>query len=581
MRILVICWLLLVSVRLLGTLPARADTPPSKGQRAPAVSAEIARLIADLDGDRFDLRRRAVARLEELTAEPGSATILSRRIEQVLVMPNTSLEVRKQLERLQRRLPKTPLPPDKEVSNEELDRLVRQLDDDSYGARLAAGKRLEWLLGNSRLAYPIMLRLKEKISADNLSTSARQTVEPIYERARGAWLTSNPAHWNLAPVSPAQIARWIEDLAAPQPAAPSGGKRQAVEVAFRELRDVLARDAEVPKLKTALEARLADTKLTRASTARLQELRELTRPAMVAEYWEGRRHLNSQHLLIGVPSLSLGAERPSHFDRIDERTAHCVSGQNLSPGDYPVGAAFPHPRRDGALFHLVNLSLPRLRMAYAYQSRRDEALRLAELSRRTLDRYLARKTPLDLRELRLLEQLDPGEVSRFAGQFFLAVDDQPMPRDENEALTPKTSRHGAICVILAGEGTQEAMPGLLKALEGKRFLPPTAAAPYQLPWIAALAIAVRDPWPGADLWLAGLIERTDPLVQGRAEGPELGATAATILLQHHEQDPAAFGSQSSADETLHALGLSGRRFAAPQSRDKVLQWWKERREKRG
>ena len=87
MRILVICWLLLVSVRLLGTLPARADTPPSKGQRAPAVSAEIARLIADLDGDRFDLRRRAVARLEELTAEPGSATILSRRIEQVLVMP--------------------------------------------------------------------------------------------------------------------------------------------------------------------------------------------------------------------------------------------------------------------------------------------------------------------------------------------------------------------------------------------------------------------------------------------------------------------------------------------------------------
>lgn len=580
MRIFVVCWLLLISVRLLGTLPARADAPPSQSQRAEAFRAEIARLLAELDSDRYDLRRRAMARLEALAAEPDVATFLSRRIEQVLVMPNTSLEVRKQLERLQRRLPKTPLPPEKEVSNEELDRLVRQLDDDSYGARLAATKRLEWLLGNTRLAYPIMLRLKAKISADNLPASARQTMEPIYERARGAWLTSDPAGWNLAPVSPAQIAGWIEDLASPQPTAASGNKRRAVEVAFRELRDVLARDAEVPKLKAALETRLADKNLTPASAARLKELLELTQPAMVAEYWEGRRHLNAQHLLIGVPSWSVGAERPSHFDRIDDQTAHCVNGQNLSPGDYPVGVAVPHPKRDGALFHLINLRIPRLRMAYVYQSRREQTVRLAELSRRTLDRYLARKAPLALRELRLLEQLDPSEVSRFAGKFFLLVDDQPMPRDENEALTPKTSRHGAICVILAGEGTQEAVPGLLKALEAKRFLPPTAAAPYELPWIAALAIAVRDPWPGVDAWLAGLIDRADPLVQGLSNAPELGATAAAILLKRQEQDPTTYGLKSSPDETLQALGLLGCRFASPESREKVRRWWKGR-EKRG
>lgn len=577
MRILVVCWLLLIGVRLLGTLPARADAPPSPSQRAEVVSAEVARLLADLDSDRYDLRHRAAARLEALAAEPGAATFLARRIEQVLVMPNTSLEVRKQLERLQRRLPKAPLPPETQVSDAEIDRLVRQLDDDSYGQRLAASKRLEWLLGNAKLAYPIMSRLKARVSAEDLSAGARQTVEPIYERARSAWLNSDPARWNLTPVSPAQIGRWIEELASPQAAGPKGDRRRAIETAFRELRDVLARDAEVPKVKAALESRLADENLAPASAARLQELLELTRSAMVAEYWRARRHLNTQHLLIGVPSWSPGAERPSHFDRIDDQTARCVSGQNLSPGDYPVGVAVPHPKDEGALFHLVNLSVPRLRMAYAYQGRRDESTRLAELSRRTLDRHLARKTPLTQRELGLLEQLDPNEVSRFAAKFFLLVDDQPMPRDENEALTPKTSRHGAVCVILAGEGTQEAIPGLLAALENKRFLPPTAGAPYELPWIAALTIAVRDPWPGVDAWLAGLIDRTDPLVQGLSNAPELGATAASILLKHQEQDPTAYGLKSSPDETLQTLGLLGCRFASPESREKVRRWWREKR----
>ena len=43
----------------------------------------------------------------------------------------------------------------------------------------------------------------------------------------------------------------------------------------------------------------------------------MTRPAMVAEYWQAGQCKGQQHLLIGVPSQSAEAPRPSHFDRID------------------------------------------------------------------------------------------------------------------------------------------------------------------------------------------------------------------------------------------------------------------------
>ncbi len=444
MRISLVCWLLPLGIPLLGSLAVRANAPPSDApssteHSADAVRAEVARLLVELDSDRYDLRQRAANRLEALTAEPGMATFLSRQFEQVLVMPNTSLEVRKQLERLQRQLPRTSLPPQAEVSGQEIDRLVRQLDDDSYGARLAAGKRLEWLLGSPNLAYPIMSRLKQRVSADNLSAGARQTLQPIYERARGAWLTSDPARWNLPPVSPAEIDRWITELASP---GADPNERRTAEAALRELRDVLARDAEVPKVKAALESRLADKNLTPAHAARLRELLEWTRPAMVAEYWEGRRHLNTQYLLIGVPSLTPGAERPSHFDRIDDQTAHCVSGQNLTPGDYPVGVAIPHPKRRGALFHLINLSMPRFRMAHALQSRRDATLRLAELSRRSLDRYLARKTPLADESLDCSNSSTQRSLA--LGRNFFRWSRRAAAVDTPIRLCP-TSRHGAIC----------------------------------------------------------------------------------------------------------------------------------------
>jgi len=339
-----------------------------------------------------------------------------------------------------------------------------------------------------------------------------------------------------------------------------------------ELLDLLARDAYVARVKAALERRLAGPNLTAAQRHRLTELVEWTMPAMVAEYWQGGRNLNIQHLLIGVPSVSPGGT--SHFDRIDDRTAHCASGVNLSPGDYPVGVAIPHPSRQGAAFHLINLPTPRLRMAYEYRSQGHEAERFEALQQRTLAWFLKRDTPLDQAELAMLGQFDPRRLSRFASTYFMAVDDAPLDQPENSPPSPsRPSRHAMLCMMLATRGTQEAAPGLIRAAAAGRFLPPSAQVPYRFEWVAALAIAGRDPWPRVDAWLAGLVQRDEGLIVGRSQPPQLGATAAALLLKRHDQPPAEFDLEPDAEVFFNQFGVVGYRFASPQAKSKLLAWW--------
>ncbi len=349
----------------------------------------------------------------------------------------------------------------------------------------------------------------------------------------------------------------------------------------QRLKALLHRDENIAKVNRALKKRLAEQPREEPAT-RLQELLELTRPAMVAEYWMGGHNPSRQRLLIGVPSQRPGAPRPSHFDRIDDRTAHCVSGSNLSEGDYPVGVAIAHPNQSGALFCLVNLSTPRRRAEYARRVELSDAERLTALSRRTFDRILAEKRPLTGPELQLLAQLDPKELSRFAGKHFNQVDDGPpawpnATGNRRIGLTrPVASRFTSICTFLISKGTKEAMPGLLKALEDRRFLPPTAAAPHNYPWAAALAIAVRDPWPELDIWLADSLDREETFIRGHGHSAMIGAIAADMLLKRHGESPAEFGLKKVTDRNLQNYGITGYRFATPDAREKVLQWWKQR-----
>lgn len=562
----------------------RADA----GRQPEEVRREVVQLIKDLDSDRFYTRTEAARRLEQLASQASLKGLVASEFSRVLVAADTSLEVRKQVEVLQRAIPDMQPAKPGEIGAAELARLMGQLEDDSYGVRLSATRRLEWFLGNPKSVCRILVRLKERMADDRLSADTPIWLERMYDRARSAWLLTEPAGWELPQVSTDQIKRWLDDVVRVAPANAPSSVQHAARTAKRELWDLLARDEYVPQLKGLLEARLADGDLSRDAIVRLREMLDMTRPAMVAEYWEGHHHMGTQQLLVNVPSRNEGSIRPSHFDWINDETAHCVSGSNLAPGEYPVGVAIPHPNREGAIFHLVNLPTPRRRMAYDQYVKLDEAKRLTELSRRTLDRFLRLKQPLARDQLLLLSQLDFREVSRFAGEFFLAVDDQPMPPEEipfvnqylpgsvrlnsvMQRLGGRSSRHGVVAAILIAEGTKEAVPGLLEAIAAHRFLSPSADPPRRLEWIAALAIAQRDPWPEVEPWLRGLIDQAVPLAEKTPNAADLGATAAGLLLKRHQQDPARSGLEPVNDDLLSEAGLAGYRFTSPDARKKAAE----------
>ena len=529
----------------------------------------VTRLLEQLNSDRFEVRRKAADEIDGLVARPELGHKLAGEFQRALVRTDISFEVRRQVERWSRRLPLPPLEPVADVSPQELDDLVRRLDDDSYAVRLGAVRRVEWLLGNPKLICPIMLRLKQRFSGESLDGEARRRLEALWQRARAAWLNNDTADQGLPAVSDRQIGRWLDDLVRPG----TGGAADAAEC---ELLDLLARDDYLPRLKRAIEARLAQ-KPSAAADAKLRCLLDWTKPELVVEYWAGRQERFEQHLLVGVPTRSEGAARPTCFDRVDGQWAHCKSGNSLVPGNYRVGEAFPHPQQPGAFFHLASLPTPRRRMAYLCSANAGQQKRLAAISRRTLDQVLADKRSLSEPELLMFEQLDAAEVSRFAGRYFLVVDDRETARSGMQRLGGRPSRFGMICTRLAIDGGRDAMPGLAEAIEKNRFRPPTLLAPYRLELLAALSIATRDPWPGVDDWLADRLDESKLLVEGHASGAELGATAAAVLLKRHGQDAAGYGLLAIEERLLERLHVHGYRFGNEQARAKVQQWWHEQK----
>ena len=108
-----------------------------------------------------------------------------------MVDPETSFEVRKQLERIQQKLPPREPAPVASADAEEVDRLIEQLGDDSYARRLGSESRLLWLLGNSESAELIYQRVK-RIAADAQSPRSRlDSLKGVYEAAREGF--SGPA----------------------------------------------------------------------------------------------------------------------------------------------------------------------------------------------------------------------------------------------------------------------------------------------------------------------------------------------------------------------------------------------------
>ena len=175
------------------------------------------------------------------------------------------------------------------------------------------------------------------------------------------------------------------------------------------------------------------------------------------------------------------------------------------------------------MFHLINLPTPRRRMAYPYQARRPQADRRREISQRTMDAVLAAKRRLTQAELAMLPQLDAQVISQFVGPYFKAVPDRPLKAGDGYPSL-FTTEHEVLCSALVDIGTHEAIDALEKAAIAREADTASPPAQYPVAWIAALAIAQRDPWDGMDAWLARLVERDTPLTRGGDPVPgSLGA----------------------------------------------------------
>ena len=95
-------------------------------------------------------------------------------------------------------------------------------------------------MGQAKLLGPLLVELKRRAGATNLTTEGRRTLEPLLDEAREAWLQTDPNKITLPVPTAEQIARWIEDVTVLDDAEASGRFRR--ELAQRELLDLIARD---------------------------------------------------------------------------------------------------------------------------------------------------------------------------------------------------------------------------------------------------------------------------------------------------------------------------------------------------
>jgi len=534
-----------------------------------AVRAEVARLVGQLDDDNFSNRRRAAARLSELCDQAELGSLLSAELRPLLVSPATSFEVRAQLLELVKRLP-LPDAAAAQIKPADLKDIFDKFSSDTFAEREAAEQKFEQILADSTLTCPAVVELKRRLNDPKMTPIARRQLEPLWEKLREAWIMRDECKCELPPVSDAQIERWVEQLKSPTPPeSPPGMTYAAVE---RELVDLLLQKGYADKVRPIIDGAMLAADLDPLAESRLRTVSQWLEPAMVAEIWRSQEHVTMQFLLIDVPQFPEGGTQATHFDRIDDDTAHCVSGNSLVPGDYPVRQAIPDPQGRGIMFHLIPLPTPLARLKYNYGVKRDPQLRLAELSQRTLDRILADKRQLGELDLLMLEQLESQVVSKFAGPYFLAVDDRPLTQLVNRI--EGRSIHNSLAYTLAMIGTHEAIPGIEQALAKKRIIPPTNDNPWSMAHIAMLTIARRDPWKEVDAWLAAAVAREIPLVANLDPSPDFGATAAAILLARHEVATKDYNLEPANDIIFERLGLPGYRFSDPSGRREVLRWWK-------
>lgn len=555
----------------------------------PQTAADVRKVIEALDSDSFSKRDQAARKLDELVNKPELGTYLADQFGRLLLAPGTSFEVRARLERCLQRLPSVAVEaPAPNATTPQIGPLLDQLNSDQSTRRDTAERQLEAMLDRVEFVAPILVQAKQRLADPAVGLQVRRSLEAVLDKARQVWVNSDSNDVVLPPVSSEQINTWLDDIVLAEPL--DGASRVRRETARRELIDLLVRDDTRPRLVELLNQRQAAAEDAETEAA-YAKLTEFAKPAMAAEVWgyaldldtnqvdrQRRQHRTVQYLIVGVAQRPEGAPNATHFDRCDDQTAHCVSGNSLNPGDYPVGIAIPHPiPGQDVMFYLVNLPTPKRRLAYDYSLRRDEHDRLREISERTLNDILAKRQVLDEQHVMLLMLLDPGAVSRFAGPYFKAVADRPLSAMTG-GLSGQFTLHTAVCAALILVGTHEAIPAIDKLARSGKLQKPSYENPLDIAWIAALSIARRDPWPGVDDWLAGLIDETKPLIINADPVPDLGGSAAGLLLERHDMSHDAFDLEPAGNNAFERANFAGYRFTSDEDRAAVRQWWAEQKQ---
>jgi hypothetical protein len=425
--------------------------------------------------------------------------------------------------------------------------------------------------------------------------NSRLTLSSLIDEARYHWLIARQREMEAA--SDKQVNIWVTQVSK---ASRDSGAATRVRgaAAERELLDALLNSENVARVKESVERALESDELDPLAASRLQNVLEWTQPAIAAEYWKQRRNQSIQYVLVGKPTRLDGAYRASHFDELGRTSVRCISGNSLRPGIYPLEVAFPHPREHDAFFQLVSLPGARDRFVHQFETMRlNDTARLQAVTDRTLMPAIDHRRMLEDGELLVLAQLDPVTVARLLNDYFRNVPDEAYDlSDVLPMLTDESSRHRAACLMLAVDGSHELVPALVEAAQSGRMKKLQTDQPHAIPWIAALAIARRDPWPEVDQWLTSLIERRDPITFGNDEACELGATAAALLAARHNEPIERFGlvareplrrdlhdrfespvndmyrRRMFEDRMFRQLGIMPHRFAESGGRTAIAQW---------
>ena len=314
------------------------------------------------------------------------------------------------------------------------------------------------------------------------------------------------------------------------------GKREGLKIwkTVQLLEEALICEKTKDETLKLIQERLATETVTPAGTILLKRLEFLTVPCMAAEYWTRGAFYRSQILQIGVPQQS--GTGISFFDSSTDETAHCQQGTNLATRDYPWGVAIRHPNHREAFFYLLPLKTVDSKLLYVSRMQEDQERRLRVLSEKTLQNLP--ESDDEKRDLvLLLSLLDAHLSSQKAGEWLFAPEMKPFEAE--------------ICEFLQKKGTNDAVPDLLRRLEGE----PILKGNQRIDWQAVLGIAERDPWDGVDDWLKEAAERNIPL-----EEKDPAESSSPMLLTAPGGKPANETKEEAAEKDVPTLASEAKKI---------------------